>query len=137
MTDIITCQDLTKKYKDTTALDGISFALEPNKIYGLLGRNGAGKTTLLHLIHAEIRETSGRLLINGQPPYENEKVLEDLCFIKDSQNFKKSLKVKEVLELAAIFYKHWDPVYAMELIRQFNLSPSKKVKSLSKGMESA
>jgi len=133
---MIVCENLVKKYKDAVALDQINVTLQSNKIYGLLGRNGAGKTTLLHLINAEIKETEGRLLVNDQIPYENEQVLRNICFIKESQNFKKNLKVKETLELASYFYPYWDRSFAYELLNVFQLSPSKKVKALSKGMES-
>ena len=44
MDPVIEVHDLTKRYKDTLALDGVSFRVERNAIYGFLGRNGAGKT---------------------------------------------------------------------------------------------
>jgi ABC-type branched-subunit amino acid transport system ATPase component len=42
---IINVKDLTKKFKDFTAVDGISFSVEKGEFFGLLGPNGAGKTT--------------------------------------------------------------------------------------------
>lgn len=51
---------MSKVYKDTTAVDNVSFNIEANKIYGLLGRNGAGKTTIMHMITAQIFASRGR-----------------------------------------------------------------------------
>jgi ABC-2 type transport system ATP-binding protein len=133
----IECNQLTKKYGNFTALNGISFSLEANKIYGLLGRNGAGKTTLLHLLHAHMLPTHGSVTVDGEAPFENSKVLQKICFIKESNNFKKNLTVSEVLNLSSLFYCNWDNDFALRLQEEFNLPSRKKVKALSKGMESA
>ena len=45
----LVCSNLTKSYGAKKVIDGVSLALEPHRIYGLIGRNGAGKTTLLAL----------------------------------------------------------------------------------------
>ena len=57
---------LTKKYKDTLALDGVSFSFSPG-IYGLLGPNGAGKSTLMNLVTDNLMPTQGRILLDGVP----------------------------------------------------------------------
>lgn len=137
MIGFIKCKQLTKKYGDFTALNGISFELEANKIYGLLGRNGAGKTTLLHLLHAHILPTQGSITVDGEAPFENTNVLQKICFVKESNNFKNNITVSEVLKLSALFYYNWDKDFALRLIDEFNLPLRKKVKALSKGMESA
>ncbi len=59
-------RNITKKYGELTALDGINLNIEENKIYGLLGRNGAGKTTLLNLITNRDFPTSGEILIDNE-----------------------------------------------------------------------
>jgi ABC-2 type transport system ATP-binding protein len=53
------------KGKSVRAVDGMSFAVEPGKIFGLLGPNGAGKTTLLKVLTTLVRPTSGRARIEG------------------------------------------------------------------------
>ena len=59
MTSVIEVQHLTKRYRDTLALDDVSFSIEQNTIYGLLGRNGAGKTTIMSILTAQNFATSG------------------------------------------------------------------------------
>ena len=57
----LSCHNLTRKFGDTTALNGVNLCLDEPKIYGLLGRNGAGKTTLLRLITNYIQPTEGSI----------------------------------------------------------------------------
>jgi ABC-2 type transport system ATP-binding protein len=59
------CKDLTKVYQDhQKALDNVSFSVETNGIFGLIGRNGAGKTTLIRILSTELEATSGTASIN-------------------------------------------------------------------------
>jgi len=61
------CKDITKVYQDRRkALDQVSFSVETNGIFGLIGRNGAGKTTLIRILATELEPTSGTASINGQ-----------------------------------------------------------------------
>ncbi len=127
-----------KTYADgKTALTDIDFTLEENRIYGLLGRNGAGKTTLLHLLTAQLLPTSGSIEINGESPFENDSLQQQICFVKESQPFKKNFKIHELLRLASLFYPNWDHEFASRLLEDFELDPNKKMTSLSRGMESA
>ena len=55
----IKVEDLTKKFNDFTAVDGISFTVEKGEIFGLLGPNGAGKTTTINVLSTMLEKTSG------------------------------------------------------------------------------
>ncbi|MDL4841848.1 ABC transporter ATP-binding protein [Aquibacillus rhizosphaerae] len=134
---IIEANNLTKTYKNKIALNDISFSLEEPKIYGLLGRNGAGKTTFMQVLAGLLLPTNGSVLVNGQTPFDNQKITESICLIKEGDNFKKDLKVKNVLTIASMFYPTWDNQLAFQLIDEFSLDLNVKVKTLSKGMESA
>jgi ABC-2 type transport system ATP-binding protein len=57
--------DLTKRYGDFTALDALTFRVQPGEVVGLLGPNGSGKTTALRLILGFLRPTSGSASIRG------------------------------------------------------------------------
>ena len=50
MPNVLSVENLSKKYGDTIAVDGISFEVERNEIVGLLGPNGAGKTTTINMV---------------------------------------------------------------------------------------
>lgn len=138
MADVIELNGLTKSYGKTFhALQDINLTIQENKIYGLLGRNGAGKTTLLHLITAQLFPTSGELKVFGEAPYENKEVLRQICFIKESQKYPDTFRVRDVLSVASSLYPNWNASLADSLVLQFNLPPNRRVKKLSRGMLSS
>jgi|GEM_PF-4759221 len=97
MNAIIQARGLTKKYGDLYAVNNVNLTIQPNKIYGLLGRNGAGKSTFMQLVTAQAFPTSGELQVFGEGPYENNQVLKQICFIKESQKYPDIYRVKSVL----------------------------------------
>lgn len=56
---------LVKRYRDVTAVDGISFAVDPGEMFGLLGPNGAGKTTAISMIATLLKPDAGRVRVGG------------------------------------------------------------------------
>ena len=60
---VLESRDLTKRFNDLVAVDGLSFSIARGEIVGILGANGAGKTTTLQMILGLIRPTSGRIEI--------------------------------------------------------------------------
>ena len=62
---------LTKRYRSTTAVDNVTFSIEPGQSLGLLGPNGAGKTTTLRAVHGLLRPTSGSVSVFGHAPFDN------------------------------------------------------------------
>ena len=137
MSTIVEAECLTKRFGDLTAIDSISFSLEAGKIYGLLGRNGSGKTALLRLLTAQLFATGGTLLVFGEQPYENRRVLSQICFMKENQQYPKRWRVGDVLAMAASFFPRWDADYASALSKDFQLPLTRKVRSLSRGALSA
>ncbi|QDP39350.1 ABC transporter ATP-binding protein [Radiobacillus deserti] len=133
----IEVKQLTKRYKEKVALNQVSFVMDEPKIYGLLGRNGAGKTTFMQLLSGLILPNEGEILIDGETPFENRKLTEAICFIREGQNFKKDLSIKNVLVISSLFYPNWDHDLAERLLKEFQLTKGMRVKTLSKGMESA
>lgn len=136
----LTAIEVSKAYKSTQALYPTSLTLEPGKIYGLIGRNGAGKTTLLSMLSAQNPVSTGRVEYGGQPVWENEDALGNLCFSRELNPMmlygENSFKGKHYLDLARCYYPHWDEAYAKRLIADFELDTNKKIGRLSKGMMS-
>lgn len=133
----IEVKELTKRYGEKEALSNLSFTLNEPKIYGLLGRNGAGKTTFMEILAGQITATKGEVLIDGVRPFDNQRLMESICLIKEGNNFKKDLKIKHVLKIYSYFYPTWDQELADKLIDEYGLDRNAKIKTLSKGMESA
>lgn len=133
----IVADNLIKEYRTATALKGIDLQITEPKIYGLLGRNGAGKTTFMQLLAGYDKPSGGELTINGMKPFDNRAVTENICLIKEADNFKKDLTVHQVLKISSMLYSNWDKELAADLLEGFDLDKRRRVKNLSKGMESA
>ncbi len=137
----LTCNNLTKTYGKKQVLKGISLTLEQHKIYGLIGKNGAGKTTLLGILSAQNPATSGEVTYNGEKVWENQKVLNEICFSREinvaimygSDN----RKIKTLFKTAEMMFTYWDKDYAARLVLEFDLDIKKRLNKLSKGMLSA
>ena len=67
-TAAIEAVDLTKRYGDTTAVDGLSLRIERGEVFGLLGPNGAGKTTTILMLLGLTEPTRGHALVTGLDP---------------------------------------------------------------------
>ncbi|MDG6102940.1 ABC transporter ATP-binding protein [Dactylosporangium aurantiacum] len=137
MTPVVSVQDLSKRYGAVAAVDGVSFELRRNGIYGLLGRNGAGKTTLMQLLTGQQFATAGTVRVLGADPAENERVLRQVSFVKESQRYPETYKVRHVLLAGRLLFPGWDEAFARSLVADFELPVSRPVKKLSRGMLSA
>jgi len=137
MNRVVEVSNLTKSFGRVVAVNQVSFSIEAGKIYGLLGRNGAGKTTIMRLITAQLFPTSGEVKVFGAHPYENSRVLSQICAVSDRQKYPNGYRVLDVLEQAAFFFPQWDQEYAFALVEAFRLPLSRLMKALSRGMLSA
>jgi ABC-2 type transport system ATP-binding protein len=137
MSTVVTARGVTKRYAQATALDDVSFSIREHTIYGLLGRNGAGKTTLMQILTGQGFATSGQVEVFGAAPYENDAVLTDVCFVKESQRYPDSFTVRHALQAAGLLFPNWNEACAQSLVDDFGLPRKRRVKKLSRGMASA
>ncbi len=137
---ILEAKGLNKSYGKKQVLHNLDLTIEPGKIYGLIGRNGAGKTTLLGILTAQNTKDSGEVTYGGEPVWENQTALNDICFSRELQSTlftgQNNMKVKDYLKAAALFYPNWDQDCAQKLLDEFRLEPKKKIYQLSKGQMS-
>ncbi|WP_326958458.1 MULTISPECIES: ABC transporter ATP-binding protein [unclassified Arthrobacter] len=95
---VITAENLTKRYGDVAAVDGISFSVPAGEAFGLLGPNGAGKSTTMKMIGAVSQRTSGTLSIMGLDPDRNgPEVRAHLGVVPQQDNLDEELKVRDNL----------------------------------------
>jgi ABC-2 type transport system ATP-binding protein len=134
----LVCENIVKKYKDKTVLDGVNLTIEPGKIYGLIGRNGVGKTTLLSIMTGQNPANSGSVTYDGMPVWENREALDHLCFSRELNTVgvlgPNKTKIKEYFKTASFFYPNWDQAMADRLVEKFGLNVKKGAHKLSKGM---
>ena len=129
--------DLTVRYGDRVAVDGADFTLAPGRIHGLLGRNGSGKTTLLAVLAGLRRPDHGKVLVDGEEPFENARVMAGTGLIRESGDVLAGNCVGRVLEFAAALRPYWDDAFAARLVARFDLPLGQRVTNLSRGQRSA
>jgi ABC-2 type transport system ATP-binding protein len=137
MTTVVEVTGLSKRFGRFTAVDDVSFRVEENTIYRLLGRNGAGKTTMMQLLTGQQFASAGTIEVFGESPVENASVLGNICFIKESQSYPDDFKPKHVFESAPWFFQNWDAEFAKRLILEFRVPVNRRIKKLSRGQLSA
>jgi len=102
---VLEVRNLTKTFGDFTAVNGISFALQPGEILGVLGPNGAGKTTTMHMLLGLITPSSGTISMFGMDlETHREAILQRVNFSSTYMSMPQSLTVEENLWVVARLY---------------------------------
>ncbi|UUI03964.1 ABC transporter ATP-binding protein [Oceanobacillus jeddahense] len=133
----IEVSNLTVYYKKFKALEDVTFSLSPGKVHGILGRNGAGKTTLLMYLASFHKVKHGTIVIDGEDPFENERILQGTSFIYDKDNTYDYDKIDKIIKSMLYFRPNFDEAYAGELVKKFKIPMDKSADQLSKGQYSA
>jgi len=135
----IEVNNLTKQFKNTLAVNNISFKINKGTIIGLLGPNGCGKSTTIGMMLGLIKPTSGTVVINGQNIENNRtSLLEKMNFISPYIELPKKLTVEENLKVYGRLYgvkNLEDKIF--EIMEKLNLTEFKKRKTgeLSSGQK--
>lgn len=102
---IIKVENLVKKFKDSAAVDQISFNVEEGEIFALLGPNGAGKTTIIKMLTTVLQPTTGIISINGYNPVkETDKVRQSFGIVFQDPSLDDELTAYENMNLHAAMY---------------------------------
>ncbi len=135
-TPIITVKNLIKKYGNFTAVNGISFEVNPGEIFGLLGPNGAGKSTTLEIIETLREKTSGEIWVNGFNIDSAPEAIKKIIGVQlQTAGFYPSLTLTELIELFIGLYQ--TSIHPLELLKKVNLTDkaNAKFKQLSGGQK--
>ncbi len=130
---MIKFSNVTKEYRNTTAIDHINLELNQNKIYCLLGRNGAGKTTFMKLTAGHINATSGSVLIDGKKVSTIN--MPDCVNFIESRASQFNMRIIKLLDLASSLQPDFDLEFANAMLKKFKLDKNKKYRQLSFGMQ--
>lgn len=134
MNAVVTARGLSKRYKNTAALDNVSFEIQPGRIVGLIGPNGAGKTTALKAILG-LTDFQGELGVLGlDPRSQRGKLMEQVCFIADVAVLPRWLRVREAVDFVANVHPRFDRKKCEAFLARTKLTPNQRVKQMSKGM---
>ena len=84
---MIQVNNLVKNFEDTRALDGLDLFAPKGAVYGLVGPNGAGKSTLIRHLTGIYQQDAGKILIGGEPVFNNPTVKLKIAYIPDEIPF--------------------------------------------------
>ena len=134
MTSLVTARKVSKHFGPVRAVDDVSFDIEKGRILGLIGPNGAGKTTLLKALLG-LTDCEGDLSVLGLDPVrQRRKLMQQICFIADVAVLPRWIKVSQLLDYVEVIHPNFSKPRAGELLQQTKVSPTAKVKEISKGM---
>ena len=134
---IIECRDVTKRFGEKTAIEGINLQIPEGRIFGLLGPNGAGKTTLIRIINRITIPTSGEILFKGVPITQRD--VEKIGYMPEERGLYRKMKVGEQAMFLAQL-KGMSSSEARKALKEwfvrFGIENwwDKKIEELSKGM---
>lgn len=129
----IKVSEVTKKFGRKTILKNVSFELEPNRIYGLLGRNGAGKSTLLNIMTDRIFPNDGVVTLNGVAIHEHDAQLGKIYLMSEVNLYQKRQRVAALFKASKLLYGGFNESYAKQLCEAFELNPKLRFGQLSTG----
>ena len=133
---VISIQGLTKSFGRTKALDGLDLEVGEGQVHGYLGPNGAGKTTTLRVLLGLIKADGGSArLLDGDPWTEGVRLHRRLAYVPGEVNLWPSLTGGEIIDLIGRL-RGGGTISATrrdDLIGRFELDPTKKMRSYSKG----
>jgi ABC-2 type transport system ATP-binding protein len=135
MNQAIRTDGLAKKFRGVEALRDLNLAVPEGAVYALVGPNGAGKTTAIKILMNIFRATRGRAEVLG---FDSTRLagqkLASIGYVSENQDLPGWMRVRDFLAYLRPFYPSWDRSLEDELVRQFDLPVSRKLRHLSRGM---
>lgn len=134
MNSVLEIDGLRKNYKNFS-LNNVSFSLPENCITGFIGTNGAGKTTTIRSILGLARKDAGIIRVFGLDYNKHEQEIKDrIGVVLDDGGFYDDLTMREMKAIISVAYSAWDEAIYREYMDRFELNPTQKIATLSKGM---
>ena len=134
MAPVIAVEGLVKSFGSTLALDGLDLTVEAGEVHGFLGPNGSGKTTTIRVLLGLLRADRGRLELLGADPWADAVALHRrLAYVPGDVSLWPKLTGGEVIDLFARLRGDVDERRRDELVERFELDPTKRARTYSKG----
>lgn len=131
---IISVESLSKNFGKTQALNGLDLAISRGEVHGFLGPNGAGKSTTIRILLGLLRKSSGSVSVLGGDPWRDGVELHRrLAYVPGDVNLWPNLSGGEAIDLFGKLRGGLDAGRRAELLDRFELDPTKKCRTYSKG----
>ncbi len=129
---VLELKGLSKAYtKGVNVINNLNLDIPQGKIIGLLGPNGCGKSTLIKMIAGLLQPTAGEIKVNGNPV--GDETCSMISYLPERTYFTASMKVIDIVNYFADFYKDFDKDRALRLLKDLNVDTNSRLKKLSKG----
>ncbi len=131
---MISVSGLVKTFGDFRALDELDLAVTPGEVHGFLGPNGAGKSTTIRVLLGLLRADAGEVRLLGGDPWADAVALHRrLAYVPGEVNLWPNLSGGEAIDLLARLRGGINPARRAEMLERFELDPTKKNRTYSKG----
>lgn len=130
----VSLDGLTKFYNNKRAVEDITFDVQRGEVVGFLGPNGSGKTTVMRMLMGLIGVTRGSATINGVDIRARDgSARKSVGYLPGTLRLPHRTTVEELLSFCSSMRGHVDHQFVADLLDRFNLDPTRKIGSLSKG----
>ncbi|WP_346958466.1 ABC transporter ATP-binding protein [uncultured Arthrobacter sp.] len=134
MSSVVEMAGVVKRFGAVTALDGLDFEVAAGEVHGFLGPNGSGKSTTLRLLLGLLRSNAGSIRVLGLDPWRDVATLHRrLAYVPGDVALWPNLTGGEVIELLGKLQGGQDRARRDRLLELFELDPTKKARTYSKG----
>lgn len=134
MDSVIETQDLRKTFGSTVALDGLALTVAEGEVHGFLGPNGSGKSTTVRILLGLMRADSGQARLFGRDAWTDATDLHRrVAYVPGDVALWPNLTGGETIDVLARLRGGLDERRRRDLVERFELDPTKKARSYSKG----
>ena len=131
---VLQLNQVTKNFGALKALDQVDLSVKAGEVCGFIGPNGAGKTTAIRVLMGILRATRGQALLFGQDAWQHAVALHRrVAYVPGEVSLWPNLTGGEVIDLFVRLRKGTRKAYQEELLQRFDLDPTKKCRTYSKG----
>lgn len=131
MSELLKCENLSKRFGSKRALENVSLSIEPGKIIGLLGPNGAGKTTLIKIINGLLTPSSGSIQVDGEKVGTKTKA--KVSYLPDVDFLYHWMRAEQIVSLFQEFFADFRADLAYQMLERLGINKKDRLKTLSKG----
>jgi ABC-2 type transport system ATP-binding protein len=134
MTNVVSISGLEKHFGHVVALDGLDLEVATGEVHGFLGPNGAGKTTAIRVLLGLLKADGGQVSLLGGDPWSSATELHRrLAYVPGDVSLWPNLTGGEVIDLLGRLRGGLDETRRADLLERFDLDPTKKGRTYSKG----
>lgn len=128
---ILSAKNLTKSFGKKAALSDVSLEIPRGRIIGLLGPNGSGKSTFIKLATGLLVPSSGEITIDGVAPGVETKA--KISYLPERTYLNSWMRVEDIIAFFEDFYADFNRIKAENMLRDLDINPRDRLKTMSKG----